>query len=39
MKDVTTKMAVNKADLMKLQEEDLTLQKFKDLKDTEMRKG
>ena len=37
--DVTAKIAVNKADLIKLQEEDSTLQKFKDLKDAETRKG
>ena len=39
MKEVTDKMSINKKDLIKLQEEDLTLQKFKQLKGTETRKG
>ena len=39
MKEVTDKMSINKKDLIKMQEEDLTLQKLKQLKGTETRKG
>ena len=37
MKEVTDKMSINKKDLIKLPEEDPTLQKFKQLKGTETR--
>ena len=39
MKEVTDKMSINKKDLIKMQEEDPTLQKLKQLKGTETRKG
>ena len=39
MKEVTDKMSINKKDLIKMQEEDPTLQKLKQLKGTEIRKG
>ena len=39
MKEVTDKMSINKNDLIKMQEEDSTLQKLKQLKGTETRKG
>ena len=39
MKEVTDKMSINKKDLIKTQEEDPTLQKLKQLKGTETRKG
>ena len=38
MKEVTDKMSINKKDLIKMQEEDPTLQKLKQLKGTETRK-
>ena len=38
MKEVTDEMSINKKDLIKMQEEDLTLQKLKQLKGTETRK-
>ena len=39
MKEVTDKMSINKKDLIKMQKEDPTLQKIKQLKGTEARKG
>ena len=39
MKEVTDKMSINKKDFIKIQEEDPTLQKLKQLKGTETRKG
>ena len=39
MKEVTDKMLINKKDLIKMQEEDPTLQTLKRLKGTETRKG
>ena len=39
MKEVTDKMSINKKDLIKMQEEDSTLQKLKQLKGSEIRKG
>ena len=39
MKEVTDKISINKRDLIKMQEEDPTLQKIKQLKGTETRKG
>ena len=39
LKEVTDKMSINKKDLIKMREEDPTLQKFKQLKGTETRKG
>ena len=39
MKEVTDKMSINKKDLIKMKEEDPTLQKLKQLKGTETRKG
>ena len=39
MKEVMDKMSINKKDLIKMQEEDPTLQKLKQLKGTETRKG
>ena len=39
MKEMTDKMSINKNDLIKMQEEDPTLQKLKQLKGTEIRKG
>ena len=39
MKEVTDKISINKKDLIKMQEEDPTLQKLKQLKETETRKG
>ena len=39
MEEVTDKMSINKKDLIKMQEEDPTLQKLKQLKGTETRKG
>ena len=39
MKEVTDKLSMNKKDRIKMQEEDPTLQKFKQLKGTETRKG
>ena len=39
VKEVTSKMAVDKEELVRLQEEDSTLQKFKETKGTETRKG
>ena len=39
MKEVTDKMSINKKDLIKMQEEYPTLQKLKQLKGTETRKG
>ena len=39
MKEVTDKMSINKKDLIKMQEEDPTLQKLKKLQGTETRKG
>ena len=39
MKEVTDKMSINKKDLIKMQEEDPTLQKLKRLNGTETRKG
>ena len=39
MKEVTDKMSINKKDLIKTQEEDPTLQKLKQLKRTDTRKG
>ena len=39
MKEVTDKMSINKRDLIKMQEEDPTLKKLKQLKGTETRKG
>ena len=38
MNEVTNKMSINKKDLIKIQEEDPTLQKIKQLKGTETRK-
>ena len=38
MKEVTDKMSINKKDLIKMQGEDPTLQKLKQLKGTETRK-
>ena len=38
MKEVTDNMSINKKDLMKMQEEDSTLQKLKQFKGTETRK-
>ena len=38
-KDVTDKMSINKKDLIKMQEEDPTFLKLKQLKGTEIRKG
>ena len=39
MKEVTDKMSTNKKNLVKMQEEDPTLQKLKQLNGTETRKG
>ena len=39
MKDVTDKMSINKKDLIEMQKEDPTLEKLKQLKGTEIRKG
>ena len=39
MKEVTDKMSINKKDLIEMHEEDPTLQKLKQLKGTETRKG
>ena len=39
MKEKTHKMSINKKDLIKMQEEDPTLQKLKQLKGTDIRKG
>ena len=39
IKEVTDKMSINKKDLIKMQEEDPTLQKLKQLKGIETRKG
>ena len=39
MKEVTGKMSINKKDLIKMQEEEPTLQKLKQLKGTETRNG
>ena len=39
MKEVTDEMSINKKDLIKMQEEDPTLQKFQQLKGTETKKG
>ena len=39
IKEVTDKMSINKNDLIKMQEENPTLQKLKQLKGTETRKG
>ena len=39
MKEVTDKMTINKKDLVKMQEEDPTLQKLKQLKGTDTSKG
>ena len=39
MKEATDKMSINEEDLIKMQEEDPTLQKLKQLKGTEIRKG
>ena len=39
VKDVTKEMAVDKEELIKLQEEDTTLERFKKLKGAEIRKG
>ena len=39
VKEVTSKMAVNKEELIRLQEEDSTLQRFKETKVPETRKG
>ena len=39
MKEVTDKMSINKKDLIKMQEEDPTMQKLKQSKGTETRKG
>ena len=38
-KELTSKMAADKEELVRLQEEDSTLQKFKEAKGTETRKG
>ena len=39
MKEVADKMSINKKNLIKMQEEDPTLQKLKQLKGTETKKG
>ena len=39
MKEVTDRMSINKKDLIKMQEDDPTLQKLKQIKGTEIRKG
>ena len=39
VKEVTSKMAIDKEKLVRLQEEDSRLQKFKETKGTEIRKG